>query len=68
MAATIDGMIQENKYDFNSLYNALTKKYGGFVNTSSYILAIDFLYILHRVSVNREGILYVPKRTKDYER
>jgi len=65
IAAVFNRILNEcNKLDYSELYMALLKKiHKTKFNTDTFTLAVDFLFLLGRISINKEGKIYVSKNS-----
>lgn len=63
ISATINGILnQKDGYDYSQLYKILCNKlYKKNINFFVFTLAIDFLYLLNKIYVDKEGNIYVHK-------
>ena len=62
IAAVLNSIL--NKLDYSELYMALLKKiHKTKFNTDTFTLAVDFLFLLGRISINKEGKIYVSKNS-----
>lgn len=63
IAALINGILLNNDkgIDFSGLYKCIVKTHysNQQLNLSSYLLALDFLFLLNKIDVDKEGKLYV---------
>ena len=51
-------MIDKNRIDSIQLYNEVNQKLSEKVNFTTFILAIDFLFLLDMLDVSAEGDIY----------
>ena len=51
-------MIDKNRIDSIQLYNEVNQKLNEKVNFTTFILAIDFLFLLDMLDVSAEGDIY----------
>ena len=65
IAAVLNGILNEcGNLDYSELYKALLKKiHKTKFNTNTFTLAVDFLFLLDKISINKEGRIYVSKNT-----
>ncbi|HJD00128.1 ABC-three component system middle component 6 [Lactobacillus amylovorus] len=65
IAAVLNGILNEcGNLDYSELYKALLKKiHKTKFNTNTFTLAVDFLFLLDKISINKEGKIYVSKNT-----
>nr|WP_157822567.1 ABC-three component system middle component 6 [Staphylococcus shinii] len=46
-----------NKYDLESLFELLKSKYNELLDYTTYLLSLNFLFLLNKIKINHEGVL-----------
>lgn len=58
-------LIKKGELTYSNLYNSLTEEYyKRKINFSSFMLSLDFLFLLNKINVDKKGKLYVIKRNE----
>lgn len=65
IAAALNGVLQrEDGLYYSELYNIILRKiHKSKINLNTYTLALDFLYLLNKIYINKEGKIYVYKES-----
>ncbi|PEJ46592.1 hypothetical protein COL77_17050 [Bacillus wiedmannii] len=56
-AACIMEVISSNKYNVEDLYEILKKRYNESLEYTIYLLSLDFLFLIDRILISKEGFL-----------
>lgn len=59
LSAMIFGMICGGTNNINSIYHKMEYRLNGPLNYDLFILALDFLFLLDKISINKKGDLEV---------
>jgi len=57
IAACIIEVISSNQYNVEDLYEILKEQYNGTLDYTIYLLSLDFLFLIDKISISKEGFL-----------
>lgn len=57
ISACILEIITLNKHNVESLYEALKERYNDSLEYTIYLLSLDFLFLIDKISISKEGFL-----------
>lgn len=55
-ACTIE-VVSTNKYNVEDLYEILKERYNDSLDYTIYLLSLDFLFLIDKISISKEGFL-----------
>lgn len=57
IAACIMEVTSSNKYNVEDLYEILKERYNESLEYTIYLLSLDFLFLIDKISISKEGFL-----------
>lgn len=67
ISALLNGLLsQKDGLDYSTLYKITCKKMGkDKINTTVFTMALDFLFLLNKIGIDKEGKIHVYKNVTD---
>ncbi|MBM7572950.1 hypothetical protein JOC48_003482 [Aquibacillus albus] len=57
ISACILGVISSKKHNVEDLYETLKEQYNDSLDYTIYLLSLDFLFLIDKITINEEGVL-----------
>ena len=66
ISATIFGFLKNNSLSYSELYEEIcTNVFKKKINFTTYLLSLDFLFLLDKIYLDKEGVLHVSSWAKN---
>lgn len=57
IAACVIEIISSNKYNVDDLYRNLKEQYNDLLEYTIYLLSLNFLFLINKISISKEGFI-----------